>query len=250
MVPTIAIILTDPEKNIIWVNPGFTKITGYTLLEVMGKKPNILQGPGTERDAVLRIRNCLENQIPFKEEITNYRKDGRKYLCKLMIHPIFDSDHNLINFIAFEVDGNEVKNEAEIPLFNLKDKYQTSSLNVLDESKLFARLSFLMHKNQLFLQPDLSLKMLADQLSTNTKYLSQVVNNQSGTNFRTFVNSFRVKEAKKMIKNGSFENLTFYGIAQQCGFKNKSTFYKVFKELTGVTPKQYAEIIPEHQSSS
>jgi AraC-like DNA-binding protein len=65
------------------------------------------------------------------------------------------------------------------------------------------------------------------------------VNHQAGLNFQQFVNLYRVEEAKKKILSTSFGNLTLYGIALHCGFKNKSTFYKVFKEATGFTPKDF-----------
>lgn len=74
MVPSIAIVLTDAKRKIIWVNDGFTKMTGYSLPEVVGKKPSILQGPESESNVIERIRKCLDRKIPLKEYITNYRK--------------------------------------------------------------------------------------------------------------------------------------------------------------------------------
>ena len=96
-----------------------------------------------------------------------------------------------------------------------------------------------MDRDQHYLNPKLSLKLVADLLGTNTKYLSQVVNNQAGCNFQQFINVYRVEEAKEKIKDESFSNLTLYGIALHCGFKNKSTFYKVFKETMNQTPREY-----------
>lgn len=245
MLPNIAVILTNASREIIWVNEDFTAITGYALNEVIGKKPSILQGPETEGEVVLRIRHALENAISIKECITNYTKTGRKYPCKLTIHPVFNSQDELTNFIAFEVDGDVVKNEEEIPLLQIEEKYKTSSLKRVEEVKLFFNLKKLMEEEALFLKPKLSLKDIADKLSTNTKYLSQVVNNQTSMNFQTFVNSYRVEAAQKLIQENKHRELTFYGIALQCGFKNKSTFYKVFKEITAITPKQFADQVSE-----
>ncbi|MCB0683544.1 MAG: helix-turn-helix domain-containing protein, partial [Saprospiraceae bacterium] len=53
------------------------------------------------------------------------------------------------------------------------------------------------------------------------------------------LNSYRIEEAKQKLIQRQFGNLTLYGIAMQCGFKNKSTFYKVFKQLTGKTPLEF-----------
>ncbi|MFN7118106.1 MAG: helix-turn-helix domain-containing protein, partial [Saprospiraceae bacterium] len=228
-----------PERRILWVNEDFTYITGYSLSEVLGKKPSILQGPKSEREVVRRIRKGLESQIPIKDVITNYRKNGEEYPCKLVIHPIFNENRKLTNFIAFEVDGNVVDSEDDIPLMQINEKYSSSSLKGIEEVKLYYQLKILMETEKLYLDPNLTLKQVADRLSTNTKYLSQVVNHHIGTNFQNFLNGFRVTEAKEKILQEEFNNLTLFGIALQCGFKNKSTFYKVFKEITGITPREY-----------
>ncbi len=240
MIPHIAVILTDMDRKILWVNQDFTDITGYTLSEVVGFKPgSILQGSQSEQDAVRRIRRALEQEVPFNDEITNYRKNGEEYLCKLVIHPIFNNANKLTNFIAFEVDGDVVQEEEELPLLSLKGKYSSSSLKGVDEVKLYFKLKDILSSNELYLDPNLTLKNVADRLATNTKYLSQVVNHHSGNNFQYFINTYRVEEVKRKIISKEFENLTLYGIALQCGFKNKSTFYKVFKEISGITPREF-----------
>ncbi|WP_373551564.1 PAS domain-containing protein [Haliscomenobacter sp.] len=240
MVPNIAVILTDPNQRIVWVNDDFTAMTGYSLGEAIGRIPGkILQGPQTEPEVIERIRKAIQQRVPFRDQLTNYRKNGEPYVCKLVIHPVFDRNQELINFIAFEVDGNLVVDESSIPLMNLSEKYRSSSLRTIDEIKLFDQLKQLLETDKLYLNAELSLKIVTDLLNTNTKYLSQVVNHQAGLNFQQFINLYRVEEAKRKIVNDSLSNLTLYGIALQCGFKNKSTFYKVFKETTGVTPKDF-----------
>lgn len=240
MIPNIAVILTDPHQRIIWVNEDFTTITGYSLGEAIGRIPGkILQGPESNQEAIERIRKSIQQRVPLREQLVNYRKNGEPYVCKLVIHPIFDRNQELTNFIAFEVDGSLVEDEVEIPLMNLSDKYRSSSLRSIDEVKLYDLLKRLMETNRLYLDPELTLKKVADLLNTNTKYLSQVVNHQAGVNFQQYINLYRVEEAKSKIVKDSLSNLTLYGIALQCGFKNKSTFYKVFKETTGYTPKDF-----------
>ncbi len=239
MAPNIAIILTDSKRHILWVNEEFTSITGYTLSEVLGKKPSILQGPDSERDAIHRIRKALESKVPVKDEITNYRKNGEEYLCKLVIHPIFNKTQEVTNYIAFEVDGDVVKDTSSIPLLQLENKYSSSSLKGMEEMKLYFRMKDLVEQEKLYLDPGLSLKDVADKLHTNTKYLSQVVNHHAGQNFQQFINAYRVEDAKRKILDEANDNLTLFGIALQCGFKNKSTFYKVFKESVGMTPKKF-----------
>jgi len=238
----VAVILTDAKRRILWVNNDFEAITGYELGEVVGRSPGqILQGPKTEPDAIERIRQGLAREEPFKDEITNYRKNGESYLCKLVIHPIHDTKKELVNFMAFEVDGDRILNEDRISLMNLKNRYRTSSLRGLEEIRLFNTIKRTMREQKLFLDANLTLRKFADLLKTNTKYLSQVINHHGGTNFLTFINAYRIEEIIGYIRQGDYHRHTFYGIAQRCGFKNKSTFYKVFRDVTGKTPKKYAE---------
>ncbi len=105
-----AIIITAPSGEIEYVNKGFTKITGYSESEVIGKKPgSFLQGKDTDPKTVDRIRQKLSQKVSFYEEILNYGKDGEEYWLSLNITPIFDEAGKLANFIAVESDITEQK---------------------------------------------------------------------------------------------------------------------------------------------
>ena len=238
MATHIGVILTDVNRNIQWVNHDFELISGYSLLEVLGKKPSVLQGPDTEGEVVSRLRNHLDSRLPIKDEILNYKKDGTPYKCRFVIHPIFDEIGILTNFIAFEVDSSRT-DDTDIPIMQLRGKYATSSLKDGDQTNLFIRLTALMQHEKMYINPNLTLRDLAIRLHTNTRYLSQVINTLTNNNLQYFINQFRVEEAKRKIVSGEFNHLTLYGIGQVCGFKNKSTFYKVFKDVTDMTPKDY-----------
>lgn len=209
----------------------------------------ILQGPKTEPDAIERIRQGLAREEPFKETITNYRKNGEAYSCKLVIHPIHNNNKELVNFLAFEVDGDVVVNEDRISLLNIKDRYRTSSLRGMDELQLFERIKEVMLTEKLYLDADLTLRKLSAHLDTNTKYLSQVINHHGSANFLTFINSYRIDAFIERIKAEDFRRQTFYGIAQRCGFKNKSTFYKVFRDVTGKTPKAFTDALMQLENN-
>ena len=237
MQPRIAVILTNAERQILWVNDEFSLITGYSLGEVVGKKPSLLQGPKSQQPVVERIRKALSQHIPVKEDIINYRKNGAYYHCRLVIYPVFDIEGTLTNFIAFEADLAELKGQEEPPLLQLRSKYSSSHLKQGDEMRLFHELKNTLEEKRLYLIPDLKLSDLSSILSTNTKYLSQVINSQAGMNFIQFINEYRIKKVLEAFKSGTQEQLTLFGIGLQCGFKNKSTFFKVFKESTGMTPQ-------------
>lgn len=235
----VAIILTDASRRVVWVNDYFTTLTGYDVAEVRGRKPSVLQGERSDQRIIAEMRTCLEMGISFKNEITNYTKAGEIYQCRLVVHPVRDAEGTITNFIAFAIDTAEVTDDSALDLMHFSSKYQTSSLKGVKSLELYERLRRTMINEQLYLDPQLNLPQLADLLETNTKYLSQVVNYHYGNNLQQFVNVYRIEEAKKRLLDTQYANLTYFAIGQLCGFKNKSTFYKVFKKFTGYTPHEY-----------
>jgi len=246
-VHNISVILTDHQRRILWVNDQFEVMTGYTKRELIGKSPgSILQGPESSKDAVLRIRKALAEEKPFEDALINYRKNGEAYVCRLAIHPIHDHQHKLVNFLAFETEGEmegfEAIDPSEIHTV-LPRRYESSSLRGLNEIRLFERVQSVMKREKLYLNPKLTLRMLASKLETNIKYLSQVINLHGSTNFLGYVNSYRLEEFKCRLLAGDSRHTTLFGIAQRCGFKNKSTFFKVFRDQMGMTPKAFQKTL-------
>ncbi len=241
----VSVVITDNQRVVIWVNEQFTKMTGYSLEEVRGMKPSLLQGRNTERPAVARIKEALNKKIRFHDRITNYRKNGEEYTCALTIHPIFDLDGDLSNFVAFEVDNNFVQPENE-PLMGINTPKKKSSLTSSEELIMYFKLLDLFRSKKLYLDNNLNQHKVADLMETNVKYLSQVINNQTEKNFKYFVNQFRVQEFEYLLSSQTMTNYTLFSIGECCGFKNKSTFYNVVLNHTGKTPKEIADIYNKH----
>jgi PAS domain S-box-containing protein len=110
-----AIVITDAQGYTTWVNEGFTRTTGYTLPEIIGKKPGkLLQGKGTNFDHVLAIREGLKSKQPFTQEILNYDKEGREYWLELNISPVIDDyTGEVTQFIGIETDVTKRKKDEE-----------------------------------------------------------------------------------------------------------------------------------------
>jgi PAS domain S-box-containing protein len=103
-----AVVLTDTEGRIEWVNAGFTRITGYTLAEALGQKPGkLLQCPDTDLATIARIREALSGLQPCEEEILNRAKDGRLYWLHLQIQPLLNPQGKHTGFMAIESDITE-----------------------------------------------------------------------------------------------------------------------------------------------
>ncbi len=102
------VMITDKNGCVEWVNQGFTKISGYSLKELAGRKPgHILQGPDTDPNTVKRIGEALSREAGIHVELINYHKSGYRYWLELDIEPIFDDAGRLINFISIENDISE-----------------------------------------------------------------------------------------------------------------------------------------------
>jgi len=93
-----------PGPGIIFVNPAFTKMTGYTASDVIGKTPRILQGPRTDRTVLDRLRQNLEGGGAFEGETVNYRKDGTEFDLEWQIAPIRNADGQVTHFVAIQRD--------------------------------------------------------------------------------------------------------------------------------------------------
>ncbi len=108
-----------------------------------------------------------------------------------------------------------------------------------DEEIFIKNLLEIMKTQKPFLNPDLNIARLADQLSVTAEYLSVILNNKLNVNFFDFINQYRVNEFKLKCKDNNNKNLTLLGIAYDCGFNSKATFNRVFKKSTGITPGEY-----------
>ncbi len=84
--------LDESGPTIVYVNDAFTKMTGYSAEEVIGKTPRILQGPETSAEGRAKIREALEKWEPVRVELTNYRKDGSTFEVEISIQPIWKDD--------------------------------------------------------------------------------------------------------------------------------------------------------------
>jgi methyl-accepting chemotaxis protein len=105
-----SVLITDRNGLVEYVNPGFEKLTGYTLAEVKGKKPgSLLQREQTDQETVKRISRKLKAREAFYEEILNFDKDGIPYWIVLSVNPIFDEAGQHKGFVGVSSDVREIK---------------------------------------------------------------------------------------------------------------------------------------------
>lgn len=97
-----------------YVNPAFTRLTGYSPEEIIGRTPKVLQGPLTSTDALAKIRFALQNGRSAEVELINYRKDGTTYWVEISISPVSDEQRDFTHWIAVLRNVSERKANEEI----------------------------------------------------------------------------------------------------------------------------------------
>ena len=113
----IAFTITDPRQEddpLVWVNPSFTRITGYSYEESVGRNCRFLQGPNTDPAVLDQLREALRAQEAITVTLLNHRRDGTAFWNQLAISPVFDGEGELVSFVGVQTDVTErVRGEAE-----------------------------------------------------------------------------------------------------------------------------------------
>ena len=125
-------------------------------------------------------------------------------------------------------------------------KYAGSALKEEDIKKYLLSLSDYMKTNKPYLNNQLTLYQLAEEVSIPPHYLSRIINEYHHQNFFDFINIYRVDEFKSRINDSHFKNYTLLAIAFDCGFNSKSSFNRLFKKVTGSTPSEYKNSLADN----
>ena len=138
-------------------------------------------------------------------------------------------------FLAAEVETG-MESAPEI-------KYAASKMEGHELQQCCNKVSHFMKSNRPYLDSDLTLPKLAQDLNVSTHHLSQVINEMHDKNFFNFINKYRVEEVKRKIQDPKYQNYSLLGIAFESGFNSKSAFNRVFKNVTGTTPSRYRDSV-------
>ena len=103
-----AVIITDAERKVLWVNQAMVELSGYSLEEFLGQNPgDLLQSAEPDLELKARIRSTLDQELPYEGEILNYTKAGEAYWIRMYIHPVHDDSGVLTNFVSIQHDVTE-----------------------------------------------------------------------------------------------------------------------------------------------
>ena len=145
-----AVLITEaepvdlPGPRIVYANAAFTRTTGYSLEEVLGKTPRILQGTNTGDEARQRLKRALKRWKPIELELLNYRKDGTQFWVELSIVPVADEKGWFTHWVSVQRDVSERKANEEnaIRLRLAQAQNQELATEVQERKRVEAELAF------------------------------------------------------------------------------------------------------------
>ncbi|TAJ06843.1 AraC family transcriptional regulator [Marinilabiliaceae bacterium JC017] len=108
-----------------------------------------------------------------------------------------------------------------------------------DSDERLQEISERIKRERLFIRSDLNLRILAGLVQMKEKELSHLINHNCEMNFYTYINTFRLEEFKRLLHSGNYDHMTLVALAQEAGFKSKTSFYDFFRKTEGLTPSQY-----------
>ncbi len=121
-------------------------------------------------------------------------------------------------------------------------KYSKSTIANEEMQNISYKILKVLHEDKLYLDEELTLSNVADLIGESTQKVSETLNRFMKKSFYELVNSYRISKAKEILKDPSYNSLSIEGIAFECGFKSKSTFFKFFKKETGYTPNAFKNL--------
>jgi ligand-binding sensor domain-containing protein/AraC-like DNA-binding protein len=243
------------NDNKIVLKPGENQLeVEFTLMNLIQAEKNIYQWKLIPYDTVWKHGNYLSKATYFNLPSGTYKllykaanNDGIWTVASkpliIKINPRFYQTTGFIILVAslillllasFAAYRKYLKIQIEKRRKMLR--YSWSKLDDSEAQRINDKLLTAMENKNIYLEPDLSLNKLADIIGEKPNYLSQVINQFHKQNFFEFVNTYRIEEAKRLLRDTA---LKVEAVAYDSGFNSLSTFNSVFKKITKTTPSQY-----------
>ncbi|MCG6552908.1 MAG: PAS domain S-box protein [Candidatus Magnetominusculus sp. LBB02] len=183
-----SIVITDRTGTIEYVNPKFTKITGYAADEVIGQNPRILKSGTTPPELYVKLWAAVTGGRQWRGELTNKRKDGSLYLEKMLISPITDDKGTVTGFVAVKEDITQSKMRESMLLLYERQAKMGEMLSVIAHqwkqplSAISASISRLELEAALGQLNTETLNAAFDKMKFQIQHLSETIND-----FRSFL---------------------------------------------------------------
>ncbi|MGI6223791.1 MAG: helix-turn-helix domain-containing protein [Prevotella sp.] len=183
-----------------------------------------------------------ENNQRLKASIERQRKVEHAFVAALIVL-VFIVALSLIIYKMYKKQREYAHSlyKKNVELMNLQhEKYSSSRLDESDKADLQQRIQTVMGDVATISSPEFSLQQLAEMVGSNSRYVSQVINERYDCNFRALLNDRRIKEACRRLSDSEhYGQLTIDAIATSVGFRSRSNFLNVFKKITGLSPSEF-----------
>ncbi len=170
--------------------------------------------------------------------LLDYYIKRTKYLKKLLIKNMKEMKEERMKKLK---QPNTSKGRNIPQSGEAKPKYKNSKLTDASRELLENKLEQLIENQNLWRISDITVEKIATMLNTNSKYISQIINQKYKQSFPNFINGFRVKEARSMLLSKNYTHYSIDGIGKLCGFKSNSSFVAAFRKYTGLTPSYFRD---------
>lgn len=127
----------------------------------------------------------------------------------------------------------------EIIIYSVQKNKSTPILNKLNNDNILEKIIADLEQNKTFLDPELTLSKYSKHIQTASYLVSRSINSNTGLNFQTLINKYRIEEFKKNVFLSENKKENIINLAYSVGFNTKSAFYTHFKTFTGLTPTEY-----------
>ncbi len=177
-------------------------------------------------------------------------------LVAVRIGSLFMADNDLLDLFISFINLILVFSVAFVGIiqFNVisavqKTETSTKDLTIKDDATkekvrdLITRIDDFVTDSEIFTKQDLSVVDIASHLKEHPRDISIAINKHYYKNFNTYINEFRVKKAKNLLKENILDDLSVEGLSKEVGFHSKASFYAYFKKATGTTPKNYSNSV-------
>lgn len=143
--------------------------------------------------------------------------------------------------------GQASATAAAQPVEDGTKKQQGISLSEEQRNRLLNSITSVLENVEVIARSDFNLNMLADMVGTNTKYVSWVINDTYGKNFKTLLNEYRIREAcRRMADREHYANVTIQTIYEELGYSSAAGFINAFRNVNGMTPSAYLRLVSGH----
>lgn len=183
---------------------------------------------------IIGVITCIFWLFVIKENIARFESDLSQF------YPLWIIISVLVYWIVF-------KGIIETRILNHRTQIRNQSIQTITNeikptiisNELFLEIEKTIINEKLYINPNLSLELIANKFNISVSHLSKIINTNSSQSFTDFINSLRIQRAKQILQDSEFKNYTIEAIGYESGFNSKSNFYTAFKKETQKTPSAY-----------